>query len=134
MAQKHLSDGDPVEQGAKLAAMHLWQCYQCLSQTGAMYKRDVFYQSSKAFALQYHALFLSVGDGVSWRVKPKMHLFLELCCEDTEPNLIWCYRDEDFGGSAAQRGRRRGGVRSVQAMSSSTLDKFKIHTRWVSIR
>ena len=97
MAQKYLSDGDPIEQGAELATMHLWQCYQSLSQTGAMYKKEVFYQSSNAFALQYHALFLAVGDGVSWRVKLEMHLFLELCCEDTEPNLFWCYRDEDFG-------------------------------------
>ena len=80
MAQKYLDAADPVEQGAKAAAMHLWQCYQSLSETGAMYRKDVFYQSSKAFAAQYYALFLAVGDGVSWRVKPKMHLFLELCC------------------------------------------------------
>ena len=51
MAQKYLSDGDPIEQGAELAATHLWQCYQSLSQTGAVYKKEVFYQSSKAFAL-----------------------------------------------------------------------------------
>ena len=49
MAQKHLSDGDPIEQGAKLAAMHLWQCYQCLSQTGAMYKREVFLPEQQGF-------------------------------------------------------------------------------------
>ena len=124
MAQKYLSDGDPIEQGAKLAAMHLWQCYQSLSQTGAMYKKEVFYQSSKAFALQYHALFLAVGDGVSWRVKPKMHLFLELCCEDTEPNLFWCYRDQDFGGSVAKQCKMRGSWKKLSAFSLHGLNMF----------
>jgi hypothetical protein len=124
MAQKYLSDGDPIEQGAKLAAMHLWQCYQSLSQTGAMYKKEVFDQSSKAFALQYHALFLAVGDGVSWRVKPKMHLFLELCCEDTEPNLFWCYRDEDFGGSVAKQCKMRGSWKKLSAFSLHGLHMF----------
>ena len=108
MAEKYLSDAKPIEYAAKNAAFHLWQCYQSLSHTGSMYRKDVFEASSKAFALQYHALFLAVGDGVSWRVMPKMHLFLELCCEDTEPNLLWCYRDEDFGGSVAKQAEMRG--------------------------
>ena len=120
MAQKCLSDGDPI----KLAATHLWQCYQSLSHTGAMYKKQVFHQSSKAFALQYHALFLAVGDGVSWRVMPKMHLFLELCCEDTEPNLFWCYRDEDFGGSAAKQAKMRGMWKKLSAFSMHGLNMF----------
>jgi len=124
MAQKYLSDGSPIEQGAKLAAMHLWQCYQSLSQTGAMYKREVFYNSSKAFALQYYALFLAVGGGVSWRVKPKMHLFLELCCEDAEPNLFWCYRDEDFGGSVAKQAKMRGMWKKLSAFSLHGLNMF----------
>ena len=124
MAQKYLSDGDPIEHGAKLAAMHLWQCYQSLSQTGVIYKREVFYQSSKAFALQYHALFLAVGNNVSWRVKPKMHLFLELCCEDTEPNLFWCYRDEDFGGSVAKQAKMRGMWKKLSAVSLHGLNMF----------
>ena len=124
MAQQYLDTAVPVEQGAKAAAMHLWQCYQSLSESGAMYKKEVFHQSSKAFAAQYHALFLAVGDGTSWRVKPKMHLFLELCCEDTEPNLFWCYRDEDFGGSVAKQVKMRGMWKKLSAFSLHGLNMF----------
>ena len=126
MAQKYLDDADPVQQGAKAAAMHLWQCYQSLSETRAMYRKEIFYQSSKAFATQYYALFLAVGNGVSWRVKPKMHLFLELCCEDTEPNLFWCYRDEDFGGSVAKQIKMRGMWKKLSAFSLHGLNMFCI--------
>ena len=87
------------------------------------------------FALNYVALHehLNPWDTLAWRIKPKMHLFLHICADDDLPSDVWCYRDEDFGGSAARAGRRRGGVRSVAAMSSSTLDKFKGNARFICI-
>ena len=48
-----------------------------------------------------------------WRVKPKLHLFQELCefvaPEQGNPRLFWTYRDEDHGGWLAAVGARRGG-------------------------
>ena len=126
---------DPVEEAIYFAAFHLKEVYKTLSSDC----QETYTKKSEhgiKFALQYVAVhdMLNPGDYKAWKIKPKLHLFLHVCAEDDLPSKGWCYRDEDFGGSAAQRGRRRGGLRSVQAMSSSTLDKFKIHTRWVSIR
>ena len=126
---------DPVEQAIYFAAFHLNEVYKTLSKDC----EDPFSRKREhgpKFALNYVALHdhLNPWNTLAWRIKPKMHLFLHICADDDLPSYVWCYRDEDFGGSAAQRGRRRGGLRSVQAMSSSTLDKFKVHTRWISIR
>ena len=126
---------DSVEQAIYYAAFHLNEVYKTLSsecQEPHKKKRE----HGIKFALQYVGVhdMVNPGDPKAWRIKPKLHLFLHVCAEDDLPSMNWCYRDEDFGGSAAQRGRRRGGLRSVQAMSSSTLDKFKMHTRYISTR
>ena len=133
---KELCDlSDPVEQAIYYAAFHLNEVYKTLSSDCQEPHRKKSEHGIK-FALQYVAVHDHVhpGDPKAWKIKPKLHLFLHVCAEDDLPSRVWCYRDEDFGGSAAQRGRRKGGVRSVQAMSSSTLDKFKIHTRYICIR
>ena len=57
-----------------------------------------------------------------WKIKPKLHLFLELCSvERTRPSLCWNYRDEDFGGSVARLARRRGGLLSASAFSRNLI-------------
>ena len=61
-----------------------------------------------------------------FRVKPKMHLFLELCISGSKPSLSWTYRDEDFGGTAAQLSRRRGGLLSAKATSHNFLLRFRL--------
>jgi hypothetical protein len=60
----------------------------------------------------------------TFKVKPKMHLFLELCMQGGEPAKHWNYRDEDFGGSVAAFGRRRGQRRSMRAFSVACIAKF----------
>ena len=124
LAHELLGDS-PLEAAAKVAAYHLYQCYQCLSDA-SVFRDDVFRESSKAFASQYKALYLLKGDGISWRVKPKMHLFLELCSEGSRPNLFWTYRDEDFGGSVAKQCRMRGMWKRLCAFSKHALDMFKM--------
>ena len=60
-----------------------------------------------------------------WRVKPKMHLFQELCFEDANPSDSWTYRDEDFGGYLAASSRCRGGKATVRSVNEMVLNNFK---------
>ena len=63
------------------------------------------------FALQYVSVRNAHADvdPTAWRVKPKLHMFLELCSEGSHPAKFWNYRDEDWGGSVARMARGRGG-------------------------
>ena len=81
MANKYLDDNVPTEMAAKVAAHHLKNCYQALAESSEACRSEAFQGSAKAFALQYHALWVSFGKGKDWRPKPKMHLFLELCSQ-----------------------------------------------------
>ncbi len=85
-----------------------------------------FSRACQKFARQFQALFEAFGDGVSWRVMPKMHLFLELCSEGTEPQKFWCYRDEDFGGPVARQSKMKGMWRKLLSYSAYALDLFRI--------
>eukprot|EP00972_Heterocapsa_arctica_P027806 4090176-Heterocapsa_arctica.AAC.1 len=49
--------------------------------------------SSIQFALQYVSLEAGSLDPKSWRVKPKLHVFLEVCSEGGRPAMYWNYRD-----------------------------------------
>ena len=45
-----------------------------------------------------------------WGLKPKLHLFQELCENaQTNPSLSWTYSDEDFGGTLSALATRRWG-------------------------
>ena len=124
MAQQFLSDAIPMESAAKIAAHHLKNCYQALAGTSGPFAHVALNNSAKIFALQYRALYLAANDGVSWRVMPKMHIFLELCSEGTEPQLFWCYRDEDFGGSMAHTSKMTGRWKVLSAYSRHGLEMF----------
>ena len=116
------------------AAESLNQCYMALS-SESIFASDVLQHHSTMFALQCVALELHVGkERKEWKVKPKLHLFLELCSEGSKPALFWTYRDEDFGGSVAARSRRRGGVLSVPAFSKNLLTRFQIHQPTIRMR
>ena len=95
-----LNQDDPIEAQATAAANELLRCYQCLSDD-SIFHADVLYDASKRFAASYVALNTVADDPKLWRVKPKLHLFLELCAEGSRPSRAWTYRDEDFGGSMA---------------------------------
>ena len=123
-AQTLLGD-QPAEEAAKVAAWHLNQCYMALGDD-SLFHHDVLKKSSTLFALQYVALHDHFGNPKLWRCKPKLHLFLELCAENSKPSLFWTYRDEDFGGSVAKAVRRRGGLLSCKAMSANLLERMSI--------
>ena len=100
---------DPVEQAIYFAAFHLNEVYKTLSSECQEPHRKKREHGIK-FALQYIALHdhLKPDDPMAWKIKPKMHLFLHLCADDDLPSYVWCYRDEDFGGSAAQKREKEG--------------------------
>ena len=128
----HFSDLDPYERTIKQAAFALNRCYDCLS--AARFSAPVLARSSKEFALFSCALETHV-DGKWWRVKPKLHLFQELCeCSNSKPSTCWTYRDEDFGGSMAAISRKRGGKVSPASLSLSVLTKFAVKNPMPQIR
>ena len=126
LAQRYLSHDVPVEGAMKAAAFHLRNCYAALSGVNKLFGHDAMQESAKSFAQQYKSLWEAHGKGVRWRPMPKMHMFLELCSQRTEPSKFWCYRDEDFGGSVARQSRMRGRWRHLGAFGKRALDMFRM--------
>ena len=113
----------PAEAAAREGALALQACYAAaLSQD--TFNREVFSESCRRFAALLVALEGAAPEGRLWRVKPKLHLFLELSREHAPPSLSWTYRDEDFGGSMAALARRRGGMLRPAATSAGLLRRF----------
>ena len=111
-----------VEGAAKQMARHLDECYKCLSKP--QFDRTTLELHSRRFCQQYVAI-ESASPPPYWRLKPKHHLFLELCSEGVCPSTCWTYRDEDFGGSVAQLARRRGGGNAAKICGWLVLNKFR---------
>ena len=128
-AQRHLSDDDPKEKAMKSAAGHLKNCYDGLRASNKACSHEACYESAKAFALQYRALYRAYGDGVTWRPMPKMHMFLELCSSRTEPEKFWNYRDEDFGGSVSRQSKMKGSWKKLGTYAKHGLDLFKMKNK-----
>lgn len=63
-----------------------------------------------------------------WRVKPKSHMFAELCefvcLQHGPPRSFWCYRDEDFGGWLTRVAERQGGPNTGSATAARALQRF----------
>jgi hypothetical protein len=125
LADALLCDEDPEEAAAKEAAGHLASCYQALS-ASSIFWEEALAAASRKFALLLVALEAHRGHPWRWRVKPKLHLWLELCSEGSQPSSFWTYRDEDFGGFLARLSRRRGGLLRPGATSRNLLQKFCI--------
>jgi hypothetical protein len=120
-----LSDNDPMQQAAKQCAYHLHTCYENLSKS--KFNADALKRESIRFCLLYGALeeqALANGEK-TWRVKPKFHMWQELCSMGINPTANWVYRDEDFGGYLAASSRKKGGPHSVKSTGESTLNKFR---------
>ena len=101
----------------KAAAHELENCYSCLSRE--TFSSQTLKDASRRFCILYAAL-ARVAVPPAWRLKPKAHLFQgmnETCC-GVCPSFTWTYRDEDFGGTMAALGRRRGGAGSPAVCGS----------------
>ena len=129
LAEELGDDSVPKEAAIKIAAKHLMHCYQALAKSSAACRDEALYFSSRDFVLQYQALHLA-GDGISFRCKPKTHMFLEMCSQPgVVPNSCWCYRDEDFGGPIARQSKMRGCWKNLTAYSGHAFDLFFMKNR-----
>ena len=120
-AAAELLESGPVDALAASMATELAACYECLSPTKFDHEVLAFHCRRYChLAVEME----SQHDGVSWRLKPKVHLFQELCEFHVDcPSLFWTYRDEDFGGSMAQLAKRRGGPKGPGVISRAVLNK-----------
>ena len=122
MANQFLSDDVEFEKTAKLAMMHLRNCYDMLS--SASFSVENMQVNSLKFCLLYVALESHSPD--MFHIMPKLHMFQELTQMSRScPSLFWTYRDEEFGGTVAQLSRRRGGSNNPRATAESLLNKFR---------
>ena len=133
LAEEMLDGTDLRESAMITCARELHACYKTLSSTCEDHAEKLLDHSIR-YAVQFKALRRTAGNDVDWKLKPKIHMWLELCAEKSRPSQFWCYRDEDYGGTVAALARRRGGKNSAQAMSETVLDLFAIKQPMVRLR
>ena len=104
LAARFCNGADPYSEAVRTATQSLADCYRLFDAPGAALRA-----SCRKFANAYASLNLS-APGAHWHIKPKLHLFQELCefCPRS-PRLFWCYRDKTFGSACAKLALRRGG-------------------------
>lgn len=119
-----LDANDTVHCAILSAAKHLSDCYANLARSS--YDPEKIRAASRKFCLQYCSLETHFGpDSVLWRLKPKFHLFQELCeMSRSCPSLFWTYRDEDFGGALSHFARRRGAPCTAPVAAQTIIDRF----------
>lgn len=69
------------------------------------------------------------GDSQGWRLKPKVHLFQELCEYKAgvfgSPEHFWTYADESFCGFMAKVAKRRGGQNNPHTIPERLLQRYR---------
>ena len=121
MAEELCDLADPLDQAVYHGMYHLNECYKALSATSAN-GPGILAENAPKFALFYTSL--ARLKPTHWRAKPKLHAWLEAAAEGGEPTSVWCYRDEDFGGSVSNTGRSRGSAVTVSGVSRGVIHKF----------
>ena len=101
--------------------MLLSACYQSLARNAA---EGELATNCRKFCLL--AVALEEACPGEFGVKPKLHLFQELCEMElpTQPAKTWTFRDEEHGGSVVAMGRRLGGANTPHSLGMQTLLKF----------
>lgn len=116
------------EQHIKQCTLELCACYDCLSAL-----RPFASDNLAAHAHQFPSLFVALEGhmGDMFRIKPKIHLFQEMCEEEFggRPACTWTCRGEDFGDTIAGLGMRRGGANTPTAVGKQVLNKFAARHR-----
>ena len=123
LISRYFAGDTPVEESLRVAAGALNACYDALS-NDSIFAEDILRTESSKFALQFCALETVEPD--TFRLKPKLHLFLHVCSDGGKPARTWTYRDEDSGGTVAAYSHRRGGLLSVSAFSGNLLDRVRM--------
>ena len=112
---------DAFEEAIKHTAHHLKNCYDCLSRDG--WSPQVFLRASKKFG----TLLVELGrfpNQKYFKVKPKLHMVMEIGRQGRRPTDTWTYRDESFGHVLSKHAQRRGGKFSIRTTSRTMLQKF----------
>jgi len=69
------------------------------------------------------------GNDAAWTMKPKLHMFQELCeykcLTFGSPELFWCYVDESWCGFWSKSAKRRGGSNPASAVPERLLARFR---------
>ena len=122
LAEAYLSD-EGREGAAKQAAVELQACYGCLSANA--YDSDAMANHCRRFCILYKSLHDTNDELKCWKMKPKLHMFQELCeFSNSRPSCCWTYRDEDFGGSQARAALSRGGANRPRSAAWRMLSQF----------
>jgi hypothetical protein len=117
---------------------NLAECYSCLQDFNA----DKLEISARRLGSLYCALEqeqLAAGIQKRWKVKPKLHLFLELsmylCLQRQRgnPRHFWTYADETHGGLMKTIAASRGGKNSSLASAYRLLSMWSAKTDLVSM-
>ena len=132
IVQRKLDPTDSLHNQTVVSCMqNLAMAYSCLQDFDPV-KLD---RASRRMALLYCALQkeqVDAGVDKRWKVKPKLHLFLELChylCLQRQrgnPRDFWTYGDESHGGSMRRIAASRGGK------NSSAASAYRLLSLWVS--
>lgn len=138
IVQRDMTSSDIHTGTVKSCMKNLATCYACLKDFSAT-RLDA---AARRMAVLYCSLEKEQVDaGISkrWRVKPKLHLFQELChhlCLERQrgnPRNFWTYADESHGGIMRQVAKSRGGKNSSAASAyrllslwSSSVDLFAL--------
>ena len=120
MAQELLSRDDHFEEAVLATTENLWGCYECLSTT-------VDHSTLATNCCRFATVWVALEEmNAGFRVKPKLHLFQELCemTGPTQPSAHWTYMDEDFGGSMIGLARRRGGHKTPGSTGHPVISRF----------
>ena len=121
LAKEMLDLNDPLEATIAQAMIELEGCYKCLS-------RSALGDDLASHSLRFATLLVTLeARHCLFRVKPKLHLFQELCEMQgaIEPAAHWTYRDEDFGGSIVAMAKSLGGFNSASATGKRVLVKLR---------
>ena len=129
VAQRLLVSQDIHTQTVKSCMQLLAKCYDALTNFSAA----DFEHNATRMAILYCALEkeqLDLGVLKRWKVKPKLHLFLELayhlCLKQQKgnPRQFWTYADEGHGGQMKDVSKSRGGPNKSASSSYRMLCRF----------
>ncbi len=109
LTRRFLTSGSVHDLTVQSVAQNLAACYRLHDAPGQDLQK-----ACRRFANSYAALerevLASAPSSAHWRIKPKLHLFQELCeYSPRAARLFWCYKDETFGDICAKPFQRRGG-------------------------
>ena len=127
IAREMLTQDDQVTLAVLQVTKELRACYGCVFGPDRGDARDLGTHCRRLCTLWVN---LELQQEHRFAVKPKLHLFQELCeLEDGSPARHATYRDEETGGSIVALGRRRGGPHTPSSVGTQALLKFSAKYR-----